>query len=175
VGENFIWFGGYGTFILQGYHTKVTFQLKDKHFPYMMGQHYMANKINLVVLVFSNLLMVSKLEDFFIVLVCFFLSSLKHHMEFPKVVVIMETKGFKVLKKIQIQWISMLEPLKWILTKYKMLIVKMTQDNISVAQARLNINLFCDLHTLLTLLNVCWRQWMFWSNLLKEGILYAIL
>jgi hypothetical protein len=32
-----------------------------------------------------------------------------------------------------------------------MLIVKMSQDNISVAQARLNVNLLCDLHTLLTL------------------------
>ncbi len=77
---------------MQGYRTKVTFQLKDKHFPYMMGQHCMVNKINLVVLVFSNLLMVSKLEDFLIVLVCFFFSSLKHHLEFLKVVEIMETK-----------------------------------------------------------------------------------
>jgi hypothetical protein len=156
----------------------MTFQLKDKHFPYMMGQHCMVNKINLVVLVFSNLLMVSKLEDFLIVLVCFFFSSLKHHLEFLKVVEIMETKWFKVLKNVQIQWISMLEPLKCILTKYKMLIVKMWQDNISVAQARLNISLFCDLHTLFTLLNVCWHCWrksMFWSNLFKEGILYAIL
>jgi hypothetical protein len=32
-----------------------------------------------------------------------------------------------------------------------MLIVKMSQDNISVAQARLNVNLLCDLHTLLAL------------------------
>jgi len=32
-----------------------------------------------------------------------------------------------------------------------MLIVKMSQDNISVAQARLNVNLLRDLHTLLTL------------------------
>ncbi len=32
-----------------------------------------------------------------------------------------------------------------------MLIVKISQDNINVAQARLNVNLRCDLHTLLTL------------------------
>jgi hypothetical protein len=31
------------------------------------------------------------------------------------------------------------------------LIMKMSQNNISVAQARLNVNLFCDFHTLLTL------------------------
>ncbi len=85
----------------------------------------------------------------------YFLNSLKHHLEFFKVVEIMETKGFKVLKNVQIRWISMLKPLKCILTKYKMLIVKTSQDDISVAQARLNIIFFCDLHTLLTLLNVC--------------------
>jgi hypothetical protein len=46
----------------------------------------------------------------------------------------------------------MLEPLKCFLAKYKMLIVKMSQDNISVGQTRLNLNLFYDLDTLLSYL-----------------------
>jgi hypothetical protein len=45
----------------------------------------------------------------------------------------------------------MLELLKHVLVAYKTLIVKMSQDNINVAWARLNLNLLCDLHTLLTL------------------------
>jgi len=45
----------------------------------------------------------------------------------------------------------MLEPLNNVLAKYKMLIMKMSQDNINVVQARLNFNLLCDLHTLLNL------------------------
>jgi hypothetical protein len=45
----------------------------------------------------------------------------------------------------------MLELLKHVLVAYKTLIVKMSQDNINVAWARLNFNLLCDLHTLLTL------------------------
>jgi len=45
----------------------------------------------------------------------------------------------------------MLEPLNNVLAKYKMLIMKISQDNINVIQARLTFNLLCDLHTLLTL------------------------
>ncbi len=46
----------------------------------------------------------------------------------------------------------MLEPLKPFLTIYKMLIVKMSQDNINVGQTKLNLNLFYDLDTLLSYL-----------------------
>jgi hypothetical protein len=44
-----------------------------------------------------------------------------------------------------------MEPLKCVPIKYNTLIVKMSQDNINVAQARLNLNLLCDLHTFLAL------------------------
>jgi hypothetical protein len=43
----------------------------------------------------------------------------------------------------------MLEPLKWVMEKYKTLIVKMSHDNVSVAQVRFNLYLLCDLHILL--------------------------
>jgi hypothetical protein len=46
----------------------------------------------------------------------------------------------------------MLALLKHFLAKYKMLIVKMSQDNISVGQTRLTFNLFYDLDTLLSYL-----------------------
>jgi hypothetical protein len=46
----------------------------------------------------------------------------------------------------------MLKPLKHFLANYKMLIVKMSQDNINVGQTRLNLNLFYDLDTLLSYL-----------------------
>jgi len=49
----------------------------------------------------------------------------------------------------------MLEPLKHFLAKYKMFqtfLAKMSQDNISVGQTRLNLNLFYDLDTLLSYL-----------------------
>jgi hypothetical protein len=45
----------------------------------------------------------------------------------------------------------MLEPLKCVLAKYKTMIVKMSQDNTIIFQARLNFNLLCDIKTLLAL------------------------
>ncbi len=49
---------------------------------------------------------------------------------------------------------NMLEHLKCVLVEYKMLIIKMSQDNIVIAQARLNLDLFWDVKTLLTLFYV---------------------
>jgi len=52
----------------------------------------------------------------------------------------------------------MLEPFNNVLAKYKMLIMKMSQNNINVVQARLNLNLLRDLHTLLDLA-YCYHYW----------------
>jgi hypothetical protein len=45
----------------------------------------------------------------------------------------------------------MLEPLKCVLAKHNTMIIKMSQDNIVIFQARLNFNLLCDIKTLLAL------------------------
>jgi hypothetical protein len=48
----------------------------------------------------------------------------------------MEIRRLQILWNVKIWWISMLEPLKRIMEKYKKLIVKMSQDSVSIAQAR---------------------------------------
>lgn len=60
-----IYFSVDGASFVQGCDIGVMSQLTDKHVTYMMGQHSMAHRTNLVVQVLSNLLMVTKLEDFF--------------------------------------------------------------------------------------------------------------
>jgi hypothetical protein len=70
------------------------------------------------------------------------------HLEFIKLAKIMETKGLKILWNVKIQWINMLEPLKWVMVKYETLIMRMSKDNVSVVQARFNLDLLCDLHIL---------------------------
>jgi len=67
-------------------------QLKKKYFPYMMGQHYMAHKTNLVVQALLDLPMVVKLEEFLQSLYFYFSSSLKQHLEFIKLLEIVENK-----------------------------------------------------------------------------------
>jgi hypothetical protein len=87
-------------------------QLKGKHSPYIMGQQCMAHKTNHVMQALSNLPMVSKLEDLLQFVYAHFLGSPKCHLEFIKLVKIMEIGRFKILKNVETQWISMLEPLK---------------------------------------------------------------
>jgi hypothetical protein len=74
-----------------------------------------------------------------------FLGSPKCHLE------IVEIRGFQILKNVKTWWISMLKLLKWVLAWYKTLIMKMSQDNIRVAQVKLNLHLLCVLHKLLAL------------------------
>jgi hypothetical protein len=62
--KRLICFGANVASIFQGCHTKTTFQLKEKFAPYMMGQHCMAHRMNLVVQVLSNLPMVARLDFF---------------------------------------------------------------------------------------------------------------
>jgi hypothetical protein len=61
--KRLICFGANGASIFQGWHIGVTFQLKEKIAPCMMGQHYMAHRMNLAIQVLSNLPMVAKLEN----------------------------------------------------------------------------------------------------------------
>ncbi len=61
--KRLICFGIDGASIFQGCRTKVTFQLKEKFVPYMVGQYCMAHRTNLAILILSNLHMVAKLKD----------------------------------------------------------------------------------------------------------------
>ncbi len=81
----------------------------------------MARKTNLLVQILSNLPMVAKLED------------LLQSLEFTKLANIMEKIGLKILQNVRTWWISMLEPLKRVMAKYKTLIMKISQDNASIA------------------------------------------
>jgi hypothetical protein len=45
--KRLICFGVDGASIFQGCHTRLTFQLKEKFAPYMMGQHCMAHWMNI--------------------------------------------------------------------------------------------------------------------------------
>jgi hypothetical protein len=81
----------------------------------------MACKTNLLVQILSNLPMVAKLED------------LLQSLEFTKLANIMEKIGLRILQNVRTWWISMLEPLKRVMAKYKTLIMKISQDNASIA------------------------------------------
>jgi hypothetical protein len=59
----------------------------------MVGVHYMAHGTNLAMQTLSKLLLVSRLEGLFQTLHSYSNMIPKHHLEFHKLVKIMETKG----------------------------------------------------------------------------------
>lgn len=77
--------------------------------------------------------------------ICLFLGSPKQHLEFTKLVEVVETEGLKMLKNVKTRWISLLEPLQCVLGEYKALIVKKAKDNSSNATTRSNLGLLLDL------------------------------
>jgi hypothetical protein len=96
----------------------MTSKLKKKYSLYMMVQHYMVHKTNLVVQSLSNLHMVAKLKDLLQSLYSYFSISFKQHLEFTKLVKIVDIWGLKILWNAKIQWVSMLEP--WhVMEEYK--------------------------------------------------------
>jgi hypothetical protein len=88
--KRLICFGANRASIFQGCHSSMTFQLKEKFAPCMMGDNCMAHR--------TNLPMVAKLEDLLQSLYSYFSNSPKHHLEFHfKLVKIIETRRFKIL------------------------------------------------------------------------------
>jgi len=81
----------------------------------------------------------------------YFTHSPNKHMEFTKLVEILETKGEKIFRNMKTWWISMLAPAKHVLHEYKTLVVKMADDNLGNAIAKNNCELLCDCDIILGL------------------------
>jgi hypothetical protein len=70
-----------------------------------------------------------KIELLLADLYSYFCKSPKKHIEFCKLVEVMETKGLKILRNIKTRWISMLSPAIRAMNEYKTLLVKMLEDS----------------------------------------------
>jgi hypothetical protein len=81
----------------------------------------------------------------------FFAHRLEKFIEFCKLTEIIQTKSLKLLKNVKTCSISMLSPLKDIMTGYKSLIVKMHYDPNKSKSAHDNLELLCDLELILGL------------------------
>jgi hypothetical protein len=163
VAERMVSFGADGVSVFQGSRTGVTTQLKEHDAPFMIGVHCMVHRTNLAVEPLSNLPMVEKLETLCQGLYNYFTMSSKKHLEFQKLADIVETEGLRMCKNVKTRWISLLEPLRRVLSEYKTLVVKMCEDLVvkepaltpkqqtSKEFARRNLDMLCDISTLLAL------------------------
>jgi hypothetical protein len=146
IAKKLIYFGLDGVTIFHGVKSGVTTQLMHKHAPFVNNVHYMPCHTNLVVQSLNKLSLVSKIESMLASIYNYFDHSPKRHVEG-----FLESKGNKILKNIKTYWISMLSPSKWVLAKYKALIVEMDVYGPTIDVAKKNYELFCDVETLLRL------------------------
>jgi hypothetical protein len=154
-------FGADRVSVFQGSQRGVTTQLQNHVAPFMRGIHCMAHRTNLAVEPLSNLPLVAKLESLCQAMYAYFSHSPKKHLEFQKLVDVVETKGLRILRNVTTR--SLLDPLRRIMGEYKTLLVKMCDDaavkepELTARQraakdsARQNYSLLCDLGTLLSL------------------------
>ncbi len=85
--------------------------------------------------------MVNKIEGLFQTLYNYFSKSLIRHLEFTKLVKVMELKGMKDVKT---HWISMLSPAWRVMLEYRTLLMKMALDGPTNDKAKANFELLCD-------------------------------
>jgi len=111
----------------------------------------MAHHTNLAVQTFSNLPLDSCIEILLKYLYGYFNHMLKMHLEFTKWARIMEIKGNKILWNIKITWISMINPIKCVLSVYYILLMKMAPYAPTIPFAKANLYLLIDVETLLGL------------------------
>jgi hypothetical protein len=72
--------------------------------------------------------MVNKIEDLISIKYNCFSEIFKLHLEFPKLAMVMETNGAKILKNVKIHCMFMLSPMGHVMSKYMTLLMKMVID-----------------------------------------------
>jgi hypothetical protein len=116
--------------------------------------HCVAHCTNLAVEVLSEFEMVSAIEKLLKKLFSYFSKSPKRHLELEKLSELLQSKGGNFLNNVKTRWISMLSPLRRVLSEYRVFLVKMYTDmhaKPAVKGAEAN---FCHLANVRTLLSL---------------------
>jgi hypothetical protein len=98
--------------------------------------------------------MVARIETLLAALYRYSSKSPKRHLELQKLAELLESKGRKILQNVKTRWISMLSPLKRVLSEYRILLVKMYSYQFikpTIPATKVNYELMVDIECLLTL------------------------
>jgi hypothetical protein len=93
LGEKLICFGIDGAVVFQGVRSGVIQRLKEGFTPFVIPVHDFVHHTNLAVEALSRLFVVQKLETLCKSLHAYFSGSPKRHLEFMKLVEVVETRG----------------------------------------------------------------------------------
>jgi hypothetical protein len=100
---------------------------------------------------FSTLFLVICLKHLLQTLHNYFTHSAKRHLEYTKLVEMLEMKGNKILRNVKTRWISLLSLAKRVMAKYRTFLVKMVLDNLT-NQHLCDFQILLGLPCILTLL-----------------------
>jgi hypothetical protein len=143
-----------GALVLQGKKNGFVVQIQGSHAPHCQDMHCVAHRIDLAVEVLSELDMVSSIKKLLKKLHSYFSKSPKRYMELEKLSQLMVSKGGKILNNVKTRWISILSPMRRVLSKYCVLLVKMYGDMLAKSVIKgvvANFHLLVDVQTLLSL------------------------
>jgi len=128
ISTRLICFGVDGVATFQGHMSGVTKQIQSQHAPFVQGIHCMAYRFNLAFKMLSSLNIMAAIEDLLQTCHKYFASSPKKLVEFHCLAQGMDTKGLKLLKNVATRWVSLIDPLKRLLSKYCTVVAKMNID-----------------------------------------------
>jgi len=128
LAKKLICFGADGALALQGTRSGVTQQIKERHAPFLNGVNCVAHRCNLAFKALLSLGIFSDIEKVLSIMHAYFCKSPKCFSEFKSLTELIETKGLKMLRNVQIRWVNLIEPLRRLLSEYRTLIYKMTMD-----------------------------------------------
>jgi len=109
--QKFLCFGANEVSTFQGTKIGVTKEIDINYAPLSIGVHCMAHKCNLAFKILSSLGIINNTKYLLQSCHSYFAHNPKWHLEFIKLIDMMETKGLKMFNKVKTQWISLLDPL----------------------------------------------------------------
>jgi hypothetical protein len=128
IASKLLWFGADGVSAFQGKRTGVIVQIKRNFAPFPTIIHYHAHKINLAVKTLSQLPMVNAVEELMRISHAYFSHSPKKYNEYKTFASTIDTKGLKLIKNVTTRWLSLLEPIKRIMSEFQNSLGKMEVD-----------------------------------------------
>jgi hypothetical protein len=129
IAEKLVCFGADGVSAFQGKRTGVTVQIRNNFALHATGIHCLAHKINLAVKTLSQLAVFHEVEELMRVSHAYFSHSPKKYQEYKSFASTIDTKGLKVLENVTTCWLSLLAPMKWIMSEFRTILGKLDMDS----------------------------------------------
>jgi hypothetical protein len=108
--------------------------------PFASDVHCHAHKVNMAVKTLSELDVFHCIVQLMCLSHAYFAHSPKTYSEYKSFAQTIDTKGLKLLKNVTTRWLSLLSPMRWVLSEYRTILEKMHIDCINKKEKVWNLN-----------------------------------